>query len=203
MINKISQFLIAIGIVFLGLIFIFDWFILPIYVRQDKTIIVMDVTGKALKRAITELDVEGFKGVVYDTVYTSSFDPQTVIDHTVYTEYNPDYPKGTVAWQFPKYGDYIKKGLGLQITVSQGLPPDFFQVPQLFGLSMKKAKEALIGARLKVGKVSYQQNEDLVPYTVLDQNIAPGTVLDQTTQVDLIVSILDLQDIFDQLSNEK
>jgi beta-lactam-binding protein with PASTA domain len=122
---------------------------------------------------------------------------------TVYTEYNPDYPKGTVAWQFPKYGDYIKKGLGLQITVSQGLPPDFFQVPQLFGLSMKKAKEALIRARLKLGKVSYQQNEDLVPYTVLDQNIAPGTVLDQTTQVDLVVSILDLQDIFDQLSNEK
>ena len=54
-----------------------------------------------------------------------------------------------------------------------------------------------------MGKVSYQQNEDLVPYTVLDQNIAPGTVLDQTTQVDLVVSILDLQDIFDQLSNEK
>jgi beta-lactam-binding protein with PASTA domain len=68
---------------------------------------------------------------------------------------------------------------------------------------MKKAKEALIAARLKVGKVSYQQNEDLVPYTVLDQNIAPGTVLDQSTQVDLVVSILDLQDIFDQLSNEK
>ena len=253
MINKILQFLIAIGIVSLGLIFIFDWFILPTYVRQDKTIIVMDVTGKTLKRAITELDVEGFKGVVYDTVYTSSVDPQTVMDQyplagekvkpgrtirfiisqsekmilvprlvgqsrrsaelslqqlglridTVYTEYNPDYPRGTVAWQFPKYGDYIKKGLGLQITVSQGLPPDFFQVPQLFGLSMKKAKEALIAARLKVGKVSYQQNEDLVPYTVLDQNIAPGTVLDQSTQVDLVVSILDLQDILDQLSNEK
>jgi len=253
MINKFIQFLIALGIVSLGLILIFDWLIMPTYVRQDKTIIVMDVTGKTLTRAIEEMDAERFIGVVFDTVYTSNVEPQTVVDQyplagvyvkpgrtirlkiarpeklvlvpslvgqsrrsaeislrqlglqidTVYSEYNPDYPKGTVAWQFPKSGDHIKKGLGLQITVSQGLPPDFFQVPQLFGLSMKKAEEALTQSRLKVGKISYQQNEDLVPYTVLDQSIAPGTVLDQTTQVDLVVSILDLQDIFDKLSNEK
>jgi beta-lactam-binding protein with PASTA domain len=93
--------------------------------------------------------------------------------------------------------------MGLQITVSQGLPPDFFQVPQLFGMSMQNAKDLLTKARLKVGKISYQQNEDLVPYTVLDQSIAPGTVLNQTIQVDLVVSILDLKDIFDKLSNEK
>jgi len=43
----------------------------------------------------------------------------------------------------------------------------------------------------------------LVPYTVLDQSIAPGTVLDQATGVDLIVSILDLQDIFDKINSEK
>ena len=253
MMNKIIQFLIAFGIVSLALILIFDWFIMPSYVRQDKTLIVTDITGKDLNRALIELETEGYKGVVYDTVYTADVNPQTVVDQypvagakvkpgrtirlkisrsekliivpnlvgqsrrsveislqqiglridTVYTEFNPDYPKGTVAWQFPKSGDYIKKGMGLQITVSQGLPPDFFQVPQLFGMSMQNAKDLLTKARLKVGKISYQQNEDLVPYTVLDQSIAPGTVLNQTIQVDLVVSILDLKDIFDKLSNEK
>jgi serine/threonine-protein kinase len=251
--NKIIQFLIAFGIVSLVLILIFDWFIMPSYVRQDKTLIVTDITGKDLNRALIELETEGYKGVVYDTVYTADVNPQTVVDQypvagakvkpgrtirlkisrsekliivpnlvgqsrrsveislqqiglridTVYTEFNPDYPKGTVAWQFPKSGDHIKKGMGLQITVSQGLPPDFFQVPQLFGMSMQNAKDLLTKARLKVGKISYKQNEDLVPYTVLDQSIAPGTVLDQTIQVDLVVSILDLKDIFDKLSNEK
>ena len=122
---------------------------------------------------------------------------------TIYNEFNPDYPKGTIAWQFPKAGDYINKGLGIQLTVSQGLPPDFFQVPQLFGLSLNKAKEELIRSRLKIGKISYQQNEDLVPYTVLDQSISPGTVLDQSSQINLVISILDLQDIFDKLENEK
>jgi len=253
MMNKIIQFLIAFGIVSLALILIFDWFIMPSYVRQDKTLIVTDITGKDLNRALIELETEGYKGVVYDTVYTADVNPQTVVDQypvagakvkpgrtirlkisrsekliivpnlvgqsrrsveislqqiglridTVYTEFNPDYPKGTVAWQFPKSGDHIKKGMGLQITVSQGLPPDFFQVPQLFGMSMQNAKDLLTKARLKVGKISYKQNEDLVPYTVLDQSIAPGTVLNQTIQVDLVVSILDLKDIFDKLSNEK
>ena len=253
MMNKIIQFLIAFGIVSFALILIFDWYIMPSYVRQDKTLIVTDITGKDLNRALIELETEGYKGVVYDTVYTADVNPQTVVDHypvagakvkpgrtirlkisrsekliivpnlvgqsrrsveislqqiglridTVYTEFNPDYPKGTVAWQFPKSGDHIKKGMGLQITVSQGLPPDFFQVPQLFGMSMQNAKDLLTKARLKVGKISYQQNEDLVPYTVLDQSIAPGTVLNQTIQVDLVVSILDLKDIFDKLSNEK
>jgi len=253
MMNKIIQFLIAFGIVSLTIILIFDWFIMPSYVRQDKTLIVTDITGKDLNRALIELETEGYKGVVYDTVYTADVNPQTVVDQypvagakvkpgrtirlkisrsekliivpnlvgqsrrsveislqqiglridTVYTEFNPDYPKGTVAWQFPKSGDHIKKGMGLQITVSQGLPPDFFQVPQLFGMSMQNAKDLLTKARLKVGKISYQQNEDLVPYTVLDQSIAPGTVLNQTIQVDLVVSILDLKDIFDKLSNEK
>ena len=122
---------------------------------------------------------------------------------TIYTEYNPDYQQGTIAWQFPKFGDQIKKGYGLQLTVSMGLPPDFFQVPQLFGLSLNKAKEELSKSKLQLGKVSYQQDEDLVPYTVLDQSIISGTVLDEPAKIDLIVSILDLQDIFDKLQNEK
>ena len=99
--------------------------------------------------------------------------------------------------------DQIKKGYGLQLTVSMGLPPDFFQVPQLFGLSLNNAKEKLKNSKLKLGKVSYQQNEDLVPYTVLDQSIIPGTVLEQSAKINLVVSILDLQDIFDTLQNDK
>ena len=253
MISRFIHFILAFLTVSISLFILFDQAIMPAYIRKDKTITVMDVKGKLLDRALKELDSEGFKGLVFDTVYTSEVDPLTIIDQypmsgqkvkrgrtirlkiarqekmilvpslvgksrrsaeislqqlglqidTVYQEFNPDYPKGTVAWQFPKQGDQIKKGLGLQITVSQGLPPDFFQVPQLFGLSMKKANSELLKARLNVGKISYQQNEDLVPYTVLDQSIAPGTVLDRYTEIDLIVSILDLQDIFDKLQSEK
>ncbi len=253
MINKFVHFIVALLTISSIVFLLFDWVIMPVYIRKEKTIRLIDIKNKKLDRAILELDSEGFKGMVFDTVYTSEIEPQTVIDQypepgkkikkgrtvrlkisrpekmifvpnlvgqskrsseialrqigleidTIYNEFNPDYPKGTVAWQFPKAGDYINKGLGIQLTVSQGLPPDFFQVPQLFGLSLNKAKEELARSRLKVGKISYQQNEDLVPYTVLDQSISPGTVLDQSSQINLVISILDLQDIFDKLENEK
>ncbi len=121
---------------------------------------------------------------------------------TIYTEYNPEYPKGTIAWQYPKANNLIKRGLGIQITVSQGLPPDFYQVPNVIGLSMIQAKEHIAKARLKVGKISYHEDQDLVPYTVLDQSISEGTVLDNPMKINLVVSVLDLQDIFNQLTNE-
>ena len=71
--------------------------------------------------------------------------------------------------------------------------------PNLFLL----AKKQITKSKLMLGKISYQQNEDLVPYTVLDQSIIPGTVLEEPTKINLVVSILDLQDIFDTLQNEK
>ena len=121
---------------------------------------------------------------------------------TVYSEYNPEYPKGTIAWQYPKANDTMKKGFGIQVTVSKGLPPDFYQVPNVIGLSLNQAKEYLAKARLKVGKISYHEDQDLIPYTVLDQSISEGTVLDRAMNIDLVVSVLDLQDIFNQLTNE-
>ena len=227
--HKILNFLIALFITSILIFLFFEKIAMPIYIRKGNSIRLINVRGKILDRGINELKISGFNGVVFDTVYTSNIEPQTIIDQyppsgqkvkkgrtirlkiarpekmidvpslvgqskrsaeikiqqlglkidTIYVEYNPDYPKGTVAWQFPKSGDQIRKGFGLQITISEGLPPDFYQVPQLFGLSLNNAKKKLDNSRLKLGKVTYQQNEDLVPYTVLDQSISPGTVLKQ------------------------
>ena len=251
--HRILNFLIALFITSIMLFLFFEKIAMPIYIRKGNSIRLINVRGKILDRGINELKISGFNGVVFDTVYTSSIEPQTIIDQyppsgqkvkkgrtirlkiarpekmidvpslvgqskrsaeikiqqlglridTIYVEYNPDYPKGTVAWQFPKSGDQIRKGFGLQITISEGLPPDFYQVPQLFGLSLNNAKKKLDNSRLKLGKVTYQQNEDLVPYTVLDQSISPGTVLSKSSQINVIVSVLDLQDIFDSIQNQK
>lgn len=121
---------------------------------------------------------------------------------TVYSEFNPNYPKGTIAWQSPKGGDLLKKGFGVHMTVSKGMPPNFFEVPNIFGLSLDNAKSHLEKAGLNVGRIEYRQDEDLIPYTVLDQSIEPGTVLDRAIPIDIIVSILDMQDIFDEMMDQ-
>lgn len=147
---------------------------------SEKMVLIPSLIGQSLRSAKIALQQVGL-----------------LID-TVYSEYNPEYPKGTIAWQYPKGNDTMKKGLGIQITVSKGLPPDFFQVPNVIGLSLNQAKEHLGKARLIVGKITYHEDQDLVPYTVLDQSISEGTVLDRAMAINLVVSVLDLQDIFNQ-----
>lgn len=151
---------------------------------SEKLVFIPNLIGQSLRSAKLVLQQAGL-----------------LID-TVYSEYNPEYPKGTIAWQYPKANNTMKKGFGIQVTVSKGLPPDFYQVPNVIGLSLNQAKEYLAKARLKVGKISYHEDQDLVPYTVLDQSISEGTVLDRAMNIDLVVSVLDLQDIFNQLTNE-
>ena len=151
---------------------------------SEKLVFIPNLIGQSLRSAELVLQQAGL-----------------LID-TVYSEYNPEYPKGTIAWQYPKANNTMKKGFGIQVTVSKGLPPDFYQVPNVIGLSLNQAKEYLAKARLKVGKISYHEDQDLVPYTVLDQSISEGTVLDRPMNINLVVSVLDLQDIFNQLTNE-
>ena len=152
--------------------------------HPEKSVAIPNLIGQSRRSAELELNQMGL-----------------LID-TVYTEYNPEYPNGTIAWQYPKAGDRRKKGMGIQITVSKGMPPNFFQVPNLIGLSINQAKDLIFKSRLKVGKISYHQDQDLVPYTVLDQSIKNGTVLDASATINLVVSVLDIQDIFNNLNNE-
>ena len=152
--------------------------------HPEKSVAIPNLIGQSRRSAELELNQMGL-----------------LID-TVYTEYNPEYPNGTIAWQYPKAGDRRKKGMGIQITVSKGMPPNFFQVPNLIGLSINQAKDLIFKSRLKVGKISYHQDQDLDPYTVLDQSIKDGTVLDVAATINLVVSVLDMQDIFNSLNNE-
>ena len=118
---------------------------------------------------------------------------------TVYKEYNSDVPYGNVTWQYPKGGDLLSKGMGMHLTISLGVPPNFYQVPNVFGLSKKKAINQFEKSGFKLGKLYYKQNEDLIPYTVLDQSIKPGTILEKPSVIDLTISVLDMQDIFNNI----
>lgn len=149
--------------------------------HPEKMVQVPDLIGRSLRSAELALNQIGLE-----------------LD-TIYQEYNSDVPSGNVTWQYPKGGDMLNKGMGLHLTTSLGVPPNFFQVPNLFGLSKKKALVDLEKAGFKIGKIFYRQNEDLIPYTVLDQSIAAETILEKPTNIDLTVSVLDMQDIFNQM----
>ena len=246
---NIKYYFFSISILSALSIFIIDIFIMPMYVRHGEGSYMVNIKGKAVDYAIDILSSEGHKGLVSDTLFSSSFKLGTVIDQypspnmrvkegrtvrltiahpermvlvpdligrsersaeldvsqvgleidTVYKEYNSDVPFGNVTWQYPKGGDLLSRGMGIHLTISLGVPPNFFQAPNVFGLSKKKAINELEKAGFSLGKIYYRQNEDLIPYTVLDQSVKPGTVLEKSTVIDLTISVLDMQDIFNNI----
>ena len=152
--------------------------------QPEKMVPIPDLIGRSLRSAELSLNQMGLG-----------------ID-TVYEEYNSDVPSGNVTWQYPKGGDLLSRGNGLHLTISLGVPPNFFQVPNLFGLSKKKAVSDLERAGFTLGKIFYRQNEDLIPYTVLDQSVVAETVLEKSISIDLTISVLDMQDIFNQMIDQ-
>ncbi len=233
-------------------IVLFDNYVMPKYVRMHAGKYMVNVIDKKLKYGMKVLDDEGYRSLVSDTLFSGSYEPETIVDQypapntrvkkgrtirlkisqpekmvpipdligrslrsaelalsqvglevdTVYKEYNSDVPSGNVTWQYPKGGDMLNKGMGLHLTISLGVPPNFFQVPNLFGLSKKKAVADLERLGFELGKVFYRQNEDLIPYTVLDQSVPAETVLEKPIKIDLTVSVLDMQDIFNQMIDQ-
>ena len=149
--------------------------------QPEKMVSIPDLIGRSLRSSELALNQIGLE-----------------ID-TVYEEYNSDVPSGNVTWQYPKGGDMLSRGMGVHLTISLGVPPNFFQAPNVFGLSKKKALLEIEKSGFSLGKVYYRQNEDLIPYTVLDQSLKPGTVLEQAVKIDLTISVLDMQDIFNNI----
>ena len=153
--------------------------------QRERMVEVPDLLGKSLRSGQLELSEAGLK-----------------IDSLI-AEFDADVPVDVIRWQYPRSGDFLRRGSGLTVIISKGKPPDFYEVPNLFGLSLEKAEKLLMETGLSLGRVTYRQNEDLVPYTVLGQSIKAGTILDKPVSMDITVSILDLNDIRNQLGDTK
>jgi len=153
--------------------------------ERERMIMIPDLVGKSIRSGKLELSEVGL-----------------MVDSLI-SEYDADVPVDVIRWQYPRAGDYLRRGSGLTVIISKGKPPDFYQMPQLFGLSLEKAEQQLAKSQLSLGRITYRQNEDLVPYTILEQSIVSGTILDKPIPIDVTVSILDLNDVYNQLSDPK
>ncbi len=116
-------------------------------------------------------------------------------------EYSVTHPDGVIISQEPDSAETLPKGYSVRAVISKGRSPADIQVPSIFGLSKEAAELELQKVGLKIGKIHYKQNEDLIPYTVLDQSIQAGTYLEEHEDIDITVSVIDIQDIFQQVTD--
>ncbi len=125
-----------------------------------------DVTGHSLAEAEAILGQQGLHVGRVD----SQFD---------------QHPKGTVINQSPLPDILIRKGDGIDLTVSKGI--EYVTVPPLVGLSRTDAETALRGSKLTVGQVDERANPAPAGQ-VLSASPEPGSSEPAGTAVDLVVS---------------
>lgn len=106
-------------------------------------------------------------------------------------EFSSFYPKGVVIAQSVPEGDSVSIGDTVHIVVSLGDIPEYLVVPNLIGRSLRDAKEQLLRLGFRLGIVTYQVNNDLLPETVIAQSIPPDSTVDVGTTIDLVVSTIE------------
>jgi len=117
---------------------------------------------------------------------------------TLLLEYSDTFPEDVVSWQSVRPKGLIRRGSSVELKVSKGKNPNIFEVPDLAELSLEEGKKRIRDAGLKVGQIEYVQKPNLIPYTILGQSLKPGRKLTKPKPIDLKVSVLNLNDIFNE-----
>lgn len=104
--------------------------------------------------------------------------------------YSDQFPEGVVTWQSVKENALIRRGSEVTLRISMGPNPNQITVPNLINLSLEEARSILADSRLSLGNVQYEVNEDLIPFTVLEQSVSAGNTVRSSEEIDIIVSVL-------------
>lgn len=95
--------------------------------------------------------------------------------------------KGYVISTDPVDGATADEGSEIKIIISTGPETVMTKVPQLKGLSKDAAIAKIESSNLSIGSISTAES-DLVAGTVIDQNIAAGTEIEEHTKISITVS---------------
>ena len=95
--------------------------------------------------------------------------------------------KGYVISTDPVAGAAADEGSEIKIIISTGPETVMTKVPQLKGLSKESAIAKIESSNLSIGSISTAES-DLVAGTVIDQNIAAGTEIEEHTKISITVA---------------
>jgi beta-lactam-binding protein with PASTA domain len=100
--------------------------------------------------------------------------------------FSADVRRGRVIEASPPAGTSLERGSTVTLTVSRGV--EQVAVPDVTGESEANARSEIEGAGLRVGEITGEVSEEAEPGTVVDQDPAGGTEVDEGSAVDLVVT---------------
>lgn len=76
--------------------------------------------------------------------------------------------KNSVIRQSVEPGKTVNKGTVIDLTVSDGLGEKMVNVPQIIGMRLAEAQQALRNAGLRIGEIRFQPSKEYQPNTIMD-----------------------------------
>ena len=130
---------------------------------------VPDVKGLEDSRAVTLIEEAGFH-----VVHAYEFDDEVEKDYVISQE--------------PKGGEQAPAGSDIVITVSNGSEVKQVATPSIVNLFEAKAINSLNQAKLSAGATSHSYSDTVPAGSVISQNPVSGTMVDEGTTVDYVIS---------------
>lgn len=165
----VKQVLLAIlAIIVLG--FLILWW-LRITTNHNEKIAVPDLAKLTLDKVEEKLDEMDLRYEILDSA-----------------NYNPGFPKYSVIDQIPKPGKFVKENRKLYLTIN---PSGYnkVEVPNILGRTRRQAEPTLLAMGFKIGKISYRPHisDNVLEMRFNGEKLEPGTAIQKTSVIDLIV----------------
>jgi serine/threonine-protein kinase len=141
--------------------------------RGGQRVIVPNLQGISLRQAQLSLQRVGLEVGRISSMYTE------------------DIPENVVISSAPGFKAEVYQGEVIDLLVSQGPVPPTARVPDFTGQSLEGAILMARDAGLKIGNITYRQEYDLLPETVLEQSVTAGREIKRDSIIDLVVSTID------------
>lgn len=121
---------------------------LTVNVVTNPTVEVPNVTDLSLRNAKIQLENAGLE------VGTISYESSRF--------------KNTVLRQSIEPNKVVKKGISVDLAVSDGLGEDMVNMPEIVGLRLSEAQQMLREAGLRVGEIQFKPSDNVAPNIILD-----------------------------------
>ena len=96
--------------------------------------------------------------------------------------------KNYIIEQYPKANTSLESLDKITFIISLGSPPDYYIVPNLVNINLKRGREVISRAGLLLGIVTYEYNTNYLNNTILEQNLTEGMKFSFPSKINLIVS---------------
>ena len=111
------------------------------------------------------------------------------IDTIIY-EFDNTILEGYITFQLPREGRSVKSSANMTLGVSRGTPPNYYIIPDVVNLSLNRARDEILNKGLRVGEIVYEYQPDLLPNTVIEQNMTVGMRVSFPASINLLVSMV-------------